>query len=92
MDWEKKSGIPTTWKKIVWKIFASGNAIGDDSVESAIGKIGICDYLYFVVGAIVCEHDGRAYLVESDCGICLDDDGSRGKRICGSFCSKGGLV
>jgi len=92
VDWEKKSGIPTPWKKIVWKILASRDPISDDSLESSPGKIGIHDYLHFFVGSIVCEHDGRTYFVEGDWRVRLDDDDGRGEKICGSLRSETGLV
>jgi len=92
MDREKKSGIPTTWKKSLWKILASRNPLSDDSLESPSRKIGIYDYLHFLVGSIVCEHDGGTYFVESDWRLCLDDDDGRRKKICGTFHSKSGLV
>jgi len=85
MDREKNRGIPTTWKKIVWKILASRNTIRNGTNDGSIGKIGIYDHSDFIVSTIVCKHDGRTYLVESDCRIRMDNDGSRRKRICGTF-------
>jgi len=92
MDWEKKGGIPTTWEKTFWEILASRNPIPNGSIYGPIGKIGIFDYSDFVVSSIVREHDGRAYLVESDCRICMDDDGSGRKKISSAFHPNGGLV
>ena len=92
MGREKKSRSSTTWKKIVRKILASRNPIPNDSIESSTRKIGIHHYLHFIVSAIVCEHDGRAYLVESDCRICMDNDDGRRKKICSSLRANGRAI
>jgi len=92
MGREKKSRIPTTWKKVVWKIPTSWNTIPNDSTKSPTRKIGIHHHLYFIVSAIVCKHDGRTYLVESDCGICMDDDDSWGKNVHCTLLANEGVV
>ncbi len=92
MGRKKKSRIPTTWKKIVWEIPTTRNATTIGTTKSAIGKVGVQDYIYFIVSTIVCKHDGRTYLVESDCRICMDNDVSGRKDVCSTLLANGCIV